>query len=352
MSNGPDPATTTDPAPPAAPDDPMEGFAEALGLMGDPEGAGGPPEPAAAADDDTDPKAPEPTEPEASGEPEPGPEAGGEGADKPESVPQVSFDGFSDAQAATWARLLKAGQVTPEEIETARKESLFQSAWTKKTMALAEERKALQEQMQERQEDLALLDRLRSDDRLHAAWLRLKSSADAPEPDEGEGGDDLVDRKTAEQIADQRLERRLREHQERMKKEQDAYEKKKDELSKTLQEAMRLHGIDREQAAAYLEAEAAMLPPTEDLILRFSADDLAHRMVLRHEAAQARAEAKAAREAAAKRTQAGVRAAKQSLPPARRVALNGDDSPLAKTEADLGLDPDWSNVQGFGFRSS
>jgi hypothetical protein len=338
----------TDTAPPAAAESPLAGFSEALltsGMMGNPVGGeSGHPENAKAVETSGDAEAPavETEKPAATPEPV-------ATEDKPEPAQTVNFDGFSDLQRTTWERLLKAGHATTDEVEAARKDALRQDLFSKKTAALARDREAFAKSMAEREGDLKLLDKIRGDDRLHAAWLKA-SRGELP-TDDSDGGD-LVDAKKAAEIADARLAQREREREERGVKEQAAYDARKGAMRTALREQMRLLGVSNEQMTAYLKAEEATLPPDVDPILALDPAELQHRVELRHEAAKAKAEAASLREQLSKRTAKEIQTSKQSLPPARRVAESAHTSPLKRTEADLGIAPDWSNVEGFGFRGA
>lgn len=318
----------------------LEGFAEALTGMGNPGAEVGEPEPTSAVDTSATEESPavEADKPEG---------APAETEDSADTQPTVNFDGFSDAQKATWERLYKSGAASADEVETARKESLFQSAWTKKTTALAREKEEWAKEQDAIKEDLEILKRIRSDDRLHQAFLRA-ARHEVEESDEG--SDELIDAKKAEEIVDRRLSAREAERQAQMAREQAAYDARRDALSKAANEWMTTYGISREEMREHLSAEEALLPEGIDPIAHFTPEALHHKIVLRHEAFIAKAEAAKLRDQLSKRTSHDARAAKQSLPPARRVAQNGQSDPFRDMESDLGLDQDWSNVAGFGHR--
>lgn len=327
--------------------DPMEGFAEAM-IGNAPVGTEGQPERASAVD---------PTPPvEATETEEEAPEKGAESAaeEKPADAVKVNFDGFSTEQKATWERLYKAGLVTPEEIDRARTESLFQSAWTKKTMDHAEKRKSWEKEVAERRDDLALLDKIRGDERLHAVWLKMARGEEGDESsvDPDDDSEKLVSAKEAAKIADDRAAAREREARERTTREQAKYDAKRESLKAAINETSQALGLTPDQLKSYLEAEESALPANVDPILRFTPEDVQYRLTMRHEIAKAKAEADAAKSQLTRTTQKSERTAKASLPPGRRVADGGSQTPLQKTEADLGLDPEWSMVQGFGFRDS
>ncbi len=324
----------------------LEGFEEALAaeaphLLGEI----GQPEQAEAVEASEEPEIPEEKEetPEAKKA-----EAPAEPEDKPEAEPTVNFDGLSDDTRTYWEKALKEGLATPDDVERARKESLFQSAWTKKTMALAEDRKAWEEQVKEREEDLKLLDELRTNDRLHDAWLKLRDGA--VEVDH-EDDDELVDKKTTRQLIREEAERLLAEKEAAKAREQDAYNEKANTLQAAFQEAMTTLEITPDQAKAYLDDEVKKLAPGEDIVLKFHPQDVLPKLELLHRAALAEAKAAELEKKLTQRATKDVRAAKQSLPKDRRVVRDEPLSVMEQTEADLGLPPDWDKkglVHGFG----
>ena len=263
--------------------------------------------------------------------------------EKPTEAKTPNFDGFSDAQKKTWEREFKAGHVTAEEVETARIESMFQSAFTKKTMTLAEKSKALDALMEQHREDLALLGKIRADDKLHSAWLKM-SKGEIPE----DVGDDLVDAKKAAEIADRRLDAREAEKAARTAKEQAQYDARRDGIFAAVQEQIKLLNVPPATMKSYLDGIEAELPPGTDPITHFSPESLAREVGIAHRIAVAEAKAAAAEAALSQKTSTENRTAKQSLPPARRVTTNGEVSPLEQTRLDLGIAPDWRNVQGWG----
>ena len=100
-----------------------------------------------------------------------------------------------------------------------------------------------------------------------------------------------------------------------------------------------------------LKAVESKLPANTDPILYYSPEALQEKLSDLHDAALARAETAKLREQLTQRTSKESRTSKQSLPPARRVAETVKPTALSQTEADLGLDQDWSNVQGLGHRA-
>ena len=318
----------------------LEGFEEAMAGLGNPVDVGQS-EPARAVEtseaEDTPPE-------ESADKADKAPEAPDEV--EPAAEQTVNFDGFSDDQKTTFERLLKDGHVTQEWVEAERLRTLFQSNYTKKTMALAEERKALAEQ----KEDLDLLERIRADDRLHAAWLKL-SRGDIPAEEESFDGDELVDKKTAQQVAREEYERLEAEKSQRTASEQAVYNAKTKALTDAAADLVSTLGVTADRMSEYLAIEQGLLPPGIDPILHITPEELQRRVLMRHEVESAKAEAAALREQLTKKTSRDERTSKQSLPPARRVSADHTMSVLEQTEADLGLDPDWSNVQGFGHRA-
>jgi hypothetical protein len=338
-------ADTTPQTPPEGASDgqlQLEGFEDVVQGFGELAVDGGEPEEVAAVDagESAGPPQGEAETPQAPAKPE----------DTPEVAQKVNFDGFSDSQKATFEQLLKAGHVTPEFVESERLNTLFHQAFTKKTMALADERRAWEKEQEKDKEDLQILRDVRSNPVYHAAFLKAAKLREQGDTVAEVGDDELIDRKTAEKIADERLEARLLENERRTREEQVKYQAKLGQIRTAMQETIKALGVPPEVVRSYLEAEEAQLPPGVDPILKFTPEELQYRVMLRHEAAVAKADAASLREQLTKARSHEARVAKQSLPPARRVAQNGALSPLQKTEADLGLDPDWSNVQGFGFR--
>jgi hypothetical protein len=333
-----DPTEKTTDTPEATPD-PTAGFAEALAGIGNPPEPEGSSAPAKAVDGTESKDKPEVKADKAV------PPA--EAEEKPPETAKVNFDGFSDTQKATWERLLKLGHATPEEVEEARKDSLRQSAFTKKTMALAKEREAWDAEKAAKKEDLEILAKIHANPALHAAWLK---AARGELESATEGGDELVDRHTVEETVDRRLAAREAEREARSAAEQKAYDDRMGTFRDMVKETMTTLGIDQPAMVAYLQEEEKRLPEGTDPILHYEPQMLRLLLETRHEATLAKAEAAKWREQVSKRTSADARTAKQSLPPARRVAQNGAQSPLEATEAALGLDPEWSMVRGLGHR--
>lgn len=326
----------TDTAPASAEDNPLPGFAEAMteGLgprtepSGEPKGveavetSGAVETPKTVAD-----KAQAPAKSEAT----------------PDAAQTVNFDGLSDQSKAYWEKALKAGHATPADVERARTESLFQSAWTKKTTALANERKAFEAEMSKRKEDIALLEKIRGDERLHNAWLKM-SSGEVPTEEDGDG---FVDKRSAAEIARKAIEAREAEQAARTAKEQAAYEAKRSGIQTAVREQMGLLKVSPEVMKGYLEAEEAALNGA-DPILTLTPEELTERVFRRHELATARAEAAALREQLNQRTSKQVQASKQSMPPSPRVSGTRSVDPWSQAKAELGVAEDFGNVLGFG----
>jgi hypothetical protein len=323
------------------PSDPFAGFDKIGYGFSDPPEQAGQPEEAKAVEASAEAKAPE-AAPET-------PKGTDDAADTPEAAPTINFDGFSDTLKATYEGLLKAGHVTPEQVEEARKGYLRQDNFSRKTNTLARERDAFKSEMEKRKEDLALLDQIRSDDALHEAWLQLSKGKPQPADPSAEDDDGLADKKTAAKIADERYRANKAKDAQDDAKQRQEYGAKKEAVLESVRETMRLHSIDVTTMRSYLDAEESTLDGA-DPFLTFTPKELTTRLELRHRAAVAEAKAAALQKQIEERTQRGARTSKQSSPPAPRVSGNGALSPLQKTEQELGLDPEWSNVQGFGWR--
>lgn len=339
VSEGPETAAPDTPAVTPTEANPLPGFAEAMANYGNPAATNGEPPRAEAVDEN------EAADKTAKG----GAEKAETPPAKPDAAPDaesaVNFDGFSEAQEATWQRLYKAGAVTKEEVERARLESMFQSAFSKKTLSLKQEREAFAEEMKGRKDDLALLDKIRGDDALHARWLRMQE----PEATNGEAAaDDLVDAKKAAEIADKRYDAREAEKAARTAKEQAAYDARKSSMREAIQEWMPLHKATAEQMREYLTAEEAALPVGVDPITHFKPEELLYRIGLRHEAAVAKAEAAALKQQLGQKTSHESRTSKQSFAPTRPAPTKVPTDPWSKAMAELNVAPDMSNVQGFG----
>lgn len=327
----------------------LEGFSEAMLGVVDPQAEAGEPEQAEAADASEGEANPDDGEVDTSDHEDPGSADDADEDEDAEPEVTISFDGFSDESKTTYERLYKDGHMTAEEVERSRKESMFQSAFTKKTMALAEKVKAFESEKEALKEDIALLERIRSDDRLHAKWVRL-SRDDGDDPETDTGDDELMDRRGVEKLLDERHKRREAERLARTRQEQDAYEKRQGAMQEMIQDTMLELSIEPEQMKTYLEAEEAKLAVGQDPILVLDPAVLRERVTHAHEIATLKAENARLSDRLTKKTSKAVRTAKQSQPPSRPVSSKGEMSLLEQTEADLGVDPDWSNVVGFGNR--
>lgn len=331
--------TVTDKEVPATSSDPLPGFAEAMVGFPQTEPAGEPEDAKAVetvgAVKETEVKAETPKE-------------SAKTEATPDATKAVNFDGLSDLSKTYWEKALKAGHATPADVDRARTESLFQSAWTKKTTALANDRKAFEAKMAERAEDVKLLDRIRADDRLHNAWLKMSKGEVAADD---AGADDLVDKKTAAQVAREVYEQRKAEEATRDAKEQTTYEGKRTEIQTAVREQMGLLKVSPDVMKGYLEAEEEALNGA-DPILTLTPEELTARVFHRHEVATLRAEAAALREQLNQRTSKQVQASKQSLSPSTRVSDVRSKDAWAQTKADLNLADDLSNVTGFGWRGT
>lgn len=336
--------TVTDTAAPSSDsaNSPLPGFAEAMTGFGPPDPSAGEPESAKAVETSEVEKAPASDAEKPKAET---PEAPAKDEAKPAPTQTVNFDGFSDQQKTTWERLLKAGQVTPAEVETARLESMFQASWSRAHGKLAKEREAFLADKAKVEEDLKLLATVRSDPKRHDAFLRASSDEFAAD----ESAEDPVGATKVAEIARKAIEQREAEKADRSAKEQAKYDAAMGEMQTAVREQMRMLGVKPDVMKGYLEAEEATLNGA-DPITHFKPSELMYRVQLRHDAATARAEAAALKEQLTQRASKQVQASKQSLPPARRVA---DDRPMdvmSKTLADLGV-AQWGDVLGSGFHN-
>lgn len=323
--------------------EPLPGFMDALdGGWSEPKGVGsGHPEEATAVETSAKDKAPE-VKADTPAAPAAGPD---KTAETPDPAKTVNFDGFSDKQKTTFERLLKAGHVTPEEVEEYRKGFLRQDLFSKKTAVLARKTEEVDKSVAARSEDLKLLERIRNDDKLHAAWLRMsKGEVSTEESDEGF---DAETSKKLDVALDKRIAQREREANDRTEREQAQYDAKKSALEAAVQETSDLLSISQEQLNGYMLALRPKVPQGKDPVLHFTPDVLQDQLALLHDAATARAEAAKLREQLGQRTSKAVQTSKQSLPPARRIS----DAPpegLAKVMADLGVGQ-LTDVAGFGW---
>jgi len=342
VSNEPKDLAAEQPAPAATDEHPLAGFEEAFVGMGFPQEPEGQAEPSEAVDaseaEDTaaqdvkeEPKKDSDTSDEEQGS---------------EAELTVNFDGYPESRKKTWERLLREGHVTEDEFEEDRLGTLMQSNFTKKTQEVAEKRKALDKQIEELGDDYALLQKIRNDKRLHDIWLKMQ---EGDYQDAGEdSSDDLVTRAEAERLMEERLKKREEERQQRTAKQEAAYQKKVGELREAAIDVMTELGISEEVVNTYLNEEGSETPDGQDPVLYFTPEDLKRALKLRHRAATAEAKAAQLEKQLNQRTSKADRTSKQSSPPARRVAVDVPMTPIARTLADLGVEPDGSNVQGFG----
>jgi hypothetical protein len=328
-----------DNAAPASALEGLEGFSEAIASMpgmGNPQEPAGEPKEAAAVETGAKETAPE-VEADKSAE-TPDPETT---EDKPDPARDVNFDGFSDDHKATLERLLKAGHVTKDEVEVARKDALRQNYFSKETAKHRRAVEAWEKEVAERKDDLAVLDRIRANDRLHEAFLKAARGEGAPE----ESGGELVDEQKARKIVkDERAAEKASETQKAQ-----AYAAKEEALNAIVEEQTVALSVDPAVMQGYLREIGKTLPKGVDPVLHLRPDELRDRIETRHEAAKAKAEAKALREQLTKRTLRDERTSKQSLPPPRRVAEPKVKNDWADTLAELGVADDFGNVTGSGF---
>lgn len=270
--------------------------------------------------------------------------AGGE--EKPaDPAATVNFDGFSDKSKAFYEKALKAGIGTAEDIERHRQETLFQQAFTKKTQKHADAVRAWEAKVAKQEEELKTLDKIRGDERLYDAFLKAaRGELDPEDP----SGDEIPDRKTAAQIAREEIEKDRRAEQAAKAESAKIYEKKQDAMATTIRETMALLKVDQPTMVAYLAAEEAALGG-RDPVLAISPEDLADKVMRRHERAQYEARIAALEGQVSEKTSKQVQRSKQSMQPPRQSAEVPTDDPWERAKAELGVAPDFGNVSGFGF---
>ncbi len=262
-----------------------------------------------------------------------------------------NFDGLSDDDKKTYERLWKAGFVTKEEVERFRKNTLYQQSWTRNNMEAAEKIKAAEaratevEKWKTQQEDrLQRLERILSDDRRHQAFMRASGeefTEQSVDPDQP------VSRAEAQRIADERYDARLKADADRDAKEKAEYRDRTTAMKRAVHEEAKIQGITAEQLKSYLDAEEAELPADKDPILHYSPNELRRIIALRHRAAQAEAKAIAAEKKVLNGKSESL--SKQSLAPSRRVAeTQSEKTAWQRSLAEVGAEPDLSNVQGLG----
>lgn len=334
-NDGPD-DTVTDTDATSASSEPLPGFAEAMTML-PPEPGRGEPEVSKAVETSAEAKAPEAKADTPAKEP-------AKAEEKPSAAKTVNFDDFSEGSKAYWEKALAAGHATPADVERARVETLFQRSWTKNHQKLADERKAFEAEKARMKEDVELLTKIRGDDRLHAAWLKMSKGEIA---EASADGGELVDERKAAEIVRKTIEAREAEQAARSAKEQAAYDTKRDAIQEAVREQMRILGVKPEVMKGYLEAEEATLNGA-DPILTLAPMELVERVQRRHDRAVLEAEVKSLKEQLSQRASKAVQASKQSLPPSSRVAPTRSADPWSKALSDLGVAEDFGNVTGFG----
>lgn len=269
---------------------------------------------------------------------------------KPDAPKTVNFDGFSDKAKATYERLLKAGLVTPEEVEEARGGYLRQSDYSRKTMDLAKKREEFAKEKAQRESDLAMLDRIRGDERLLNLWERF---AKGDVPQDSASDDELVDRKTMSEAVKKAIEADRQKAAAEVEREQKEYNARATKVKTMLGEVKAELGASDEALDSYLTEIAKEFPegapPIEYIVRSVDPNDLRKEIRYQHRIAVAEAKASAAAKEASQRTQRAVQASKQSLSPsAKAVDADVSMSPLQAAKRQLGITR-LSEVQGAGF---
>ena len=265
-----------------------------------------------------------------------------------EAEPTVNFDGFTKDQQATWERLHNDGHATSREIEDARMASLRQSDYTKKTMALADQRKALEAKFDQNEEDLELLEKIRGNPRLHDKWMKMSSVDADAEGDTFGDDDDLLDTKTARQLVVDAIKEDREAVKAEASKTDAAYDTKFGAIQVAMQESMETHSIDAETMTKYLAKEEALLAEGVDPVESIDPLEWQRRVVARHEKTVLETRIAELEQQASQKVSKADRTAKQSLAPDRKVAQGGHMTVGQQTSADLGLSQNWGNVSGFG----
>ncbi len=333
----------TDKATPAADASPLPGFAEAFAAMGPPSPGQGQPEQVEAVETSETVEPPKAEADTPAKEP-------AKAADKAPAAETINFDGFSDESKAYWETAHKAGHATAADVKRAREESLFQSAWSKKTTALAKDKEAFEAEKTKVKENLDLLHRVQTDPVAYAAWKRLLAG-DVPADDSASG--DLVDAKKADEIARKAYQAEKTAEAQASAKQTAEFTAKKNGLQAVVTDIGTAFGLKPETMNTYLEKFAEDFPegvdPIRYAVENLSPAELRRGLTLIHKAEAAEAKAKALSEQVSQRASKASQASKQSQPPARRTTeTNGSLDPVSRLNADLGLAPDWSNVTGFG----
>lgn len=342
MSDEPKDLVAEQPAPDATDEHPLAGFEEAFQGMGFPQEPEGQAEPSEAVD------ASEAKDASAQDEPDEPKKDSDKSDDEQGSEVEltVNFDGYPESRQKTWERLLKEGHVTEAEFDEDRSGTLMQANYTRKTQALAEERKAFDSERTQWGEDYDLLKKIRGDTALHDIWMKMQRGEYAGEGESSD--DDLVTRSEAERMFDERQRKREEERQARTAKEEKVYQGKVGELREMAVDLMATLGVSEEAMNTYLNEEGQETPGGQDPVLYFDAESLRRNLQMRHRAAQAEARAADLEKQLGQKTSKATRTSKQSSPPARRVSVDVPMTPIARTLADLGVESDGSNVQGFG----
>lgn len=273
---------------------------------------------------------------------------------KQEASKAPNFDGFSKEQKATWERLYKAGLVDGEEVERARKESLFQQSWTESNMKKSAEVDAANARAAEaeawkakNEERLTRLERVLSSDKRLQAFESASAEDFSEDPEEKNRP---ITREEAVRISDERDAARQKERDARTAKEQRDYKTREATLRKAVSEEMRLMGVDQTVMKSYLDAVSAKLPTDVDPVTHFKPDELRQKLSDHHELVSLKGEVERLKQQLTGKSSASENRSKQSLAPSRRVsessAPKGDA--WAETLAELNVDGDMSNVQGLG----
>lgn len=333
-------------------------FAEALKGVdmgwGLPDGKEGQSEPTEAVETSADKDTPEADETEKVEPDAKSDDAPAEPVDEPETKQTVNFDGFESELRATWEKLVKDGVVTHEFAQANAERGLRWADYTKKTMAVSDEKKAMASQAEQDKEDLDLIRRIRGDDHLHDLWMRMQRGDVPSKPVDGEDSDasELVERAEAERIAreqaEQILKRRDEERRERTQKQQDEYVNHARAVQKALLDTMDEDGIKKEVLAGYMKTLENAVPDGSDPILYYDPKDIPGKIRSLHREATLRARVEELEQRLGERTSKAERTSKQSSEPSLRTVPVKDTSLMGRVNEELGLDQDWSNVTGFG----
>jgi hypothetical protein len=235
---------------------------------------------------------------------------------------------------------------------------MFHSTFTKKTTALAREREAFEEEREswrkENAENAEILDRIRSNPEWNAAWQHLMEHGVSKRVEQnGEAGDgdpdDLLDRRTAERLIEERVAARLKEREERNAQQEREYQEKAASIGQSIRRFMEDQKVDKDTARGYWTALDQKLPTDTDAVIHYTPAGLYEALVDLHEKAQLRAEVETLKKQVAQRASKDARTTKQSQTPPRRETTRHRETAAQKLERQLGIEPDWSNVTGMGF---